>query len=544
MLSGLLMLAAVGASAHAADDDFEFALEGYYRVRAYTFPSLYGDQDETGRLMTQRLRIQPQLNFEDRAKFFMMADVLDDVVWGDNQSLASTALFAGSPSATGFDGVATDTFRIKRAWMEFKVPVGVLRIGRQASNWGLGLLANGGDGFDDTFGENHGGSTYDRVLFATRPVAIAQTIAGKGDSGLPLFAGFAVDRLVEDPLIAYYGFECVAGVSEGDADYNAQCDSDGDGVTDLEHSFTDDTRLDTDRDSDWWVDQDDDVMELVYLMIYRGEGVDLAGSAADITAGVYVVNRKQNETDSNILISDAYLKFLWRGIYAEGEVLNIRGASSAIALPGAYDPYGELANPLQKDVDIWGYVARAGYVQEGYEVVFEHGYASGDENVADQSFTGRPLHADYNVGLLLYEEILSRVTAYTWTESAKGLWSNGGVYNSRYIFPTVKIRPLENWELIGGFLMAWPDRPDGSRVLCSSTDTVGGEDLDCALENATADTLGWEADGAIKHRFHNHILLSLEAGYASVTDRVPLENTGLNPDGTFFTFQSRIAYEF
>ena len=538
MLSLLTGAALLGA-AHAAEDDFEFELEGYYRTRAYVYPSLFDGQDEAGRYLNQRLRLQPQINFEDRAKFFMMADVLDDVVWGDNQSLASTALFAGDPSNTGFDGAASDTFRIKRAWMEFVLPVGQIRVGRMESHWGLGLLANSGNGFDDTFGENHAGNSFDRALFATRPIAIVQTIAGREVSDIPFIMGIAVDRLVEDPLIEYYGYECISGLTEADEDYSAACDTDGDGVTDLDHDYTED-RLETDRPDDWWVDQDDDVMELIYLAIYRGEGIDLAGSAADLTAGAYVINRKQNETDSNVLISDIYLKFLWRGIYLEGEALNIRGKSAAIALPGAYDPYGELSNPLEKNVDIWGWVTRGGYVQTNYEAVLEYGYASGDDNVADQQFTGRPLHSDYNVGLILYDEILSRVTAVTWTETADGLWSGGGVYNSTYLFPTVTYRPGANLELIGGFLMAWPDKPDGSRILCAE-----GDDVECATYTATADHLGWEVDAAVKYRFHNqHINVTAEAAYASVTDRIPLENVGLNPDGAFFTFQSRVAYEF
>ena len=536
----LLMSAALLSAAHAADDDFELELEGYYRTRVYVYPSLYKGQDEAGRFLSQRLRLQPMINFEDMAKFIMMADVLDDAVWGDNQSLASTALFAGDPSNTGTDGLATDTFRIKRAWMEFILPVGQVRVGRMESHWGMGLLANSGNGFDDPFGENHGGNSFDRALFATRPIAIVQTIAGKEVTDIPFIVGVAVDRLVEDPLIQYYGYECVAGIAEGDEDYSAQCDSDGDGVTDIEHGYTDDSFEETDRAEDWWVDQDDDVMEMIYLALYQGEGIDLAGSAADLTVGAYVINRKQVETSSNVLISDAYLKFLWRGIYLESEVLNIRGKSAAIALPGAFDPYGELANPLQKDVDIWGYVARGGYVQPGIEAVMEYGYASGDDNVADQNFTGRAIHPDYNVGLILYDEILSRVTAYTWTESADGLWSNGGIYNSTYVFPTVTYRPIPDLELIGGFLMAWPDKPDGSRILCAE-----GDDVECALYEATAAHLGWEVDGAIKYRFHNqHVNVSAEAGYASITDRIPLENVGLNPDGKFFTFQSRVAYEF
>ncbi|MCK6503344.1 hypothetical protein L6R53_08095 [Myxococcota bacterium] len=556
------------APAHAVPDDFEFELEGYYRNRAILLADglfgsdkvgFYADQQGDARMMVQRLRLQPGINFQNRAKFFLQTDVLDDVAWGDNQSMASTALFAGDPTATGTDGVEQDVFKLKRAWMEFNVPVGVVRVGRQASSWGMGLLANHGDGFDDTFGENHYGSTYDRAIFATKPIAIIQTIAGKDPDPIPLYFAVGVDRLVEDPLTQYYGFNCTTSnadgtpIVEGDANYDPRCDPDSDGYHTLSHEFDAD-RVDEDRGPTWWADQQDDVWEMVYALIYRGEGIDLAGSKADLVAGAYLVNRKQQETASNVLIADAYLKFLWRGIYLEAEGLTIQGKTYAISLPGALnadeagvlDADSGLDKALYKDANIWGYVARAGYKQEGYSFVMEHGYASGDDNPADAEFTGRPLHPDYNVGLLLYEEVLAYVTAATWTDSAEGLWSNGGVYNSRYIYPQVTWRPMDNWEIIGAWLMAWPDKPDGSRILCAPDDAV-----ECTSTPATAKSIGWEADLGVKHRFHEHVLFSLETGYARTTDRLPYESVGLafttkdgKPVGNFYTLQSRIAFEF
>ncbi len=184
-------------------------------------------------------------------------------------------------------------------------------------------------------------------------------------------------------------------------------------------------------------------------------------------------------------------------------------------------------------------MARAGYVRAGWSAWMEHGYASGDNNVADEEFTGRALAEDHNVGLLLYEQVIASVTSELWGEDARGLWSHGGVYNSRYIFPNVRLEPLDNWQLIGAFLMAWPDKPDGAFIRCKEGDAV-----DCAQYDATASALGWEVDLALKHRWHEHVLFSLETGYAKATDRLPLEAAGLNPDGTFFTLQSRLAYQF
>jgi hypothetical protein len=521
-------------------DDLRVDIEGFYRTRGHVFSGLSPDHEGTGRYLDHRLRIRPVFNYRDLALLKLDIDGLENVVWGDNASLASTALFAGGPSSTGPDGRSRPTLQVERAWMELVIPVGQFRIGRMPSNWGLGLLANAGDGFDDWFGDNRAGSTVDRIVFATRPIAIAQTIAGKEDSGIPLFVAFGVDRLVEEPLIAFNGYRCVSGISAGDDAFDPRCDANDDGVTDLDHGYTDDERTEDQRGSSWWADNADDVAELIFVLIYRGEDVRYLGAEGDLTAGTYVVYRTQDETESEVLVLDGFLHAQWRGVLVEGEALHIGGTTRAIALPGAI---GAGEDPLYKTADIWGYVARVGYQQPGWKAILEHGYASGDHNVADEDFTGRPLHTDYNVGLLLYEQVLARVTAELWTESASGLWSNGGVYNSRYLHPALFLYPFEGWdvgetEVIAAFLVAWPDEPDGAIIRCRE-----GEDQ-CEQQLATASIIGWEADLALKHRWHEHLLFSLELGFAHATDRLSLETAGLNPDGNFFTVQSRVGWEF
>jgi len=568
-LTALICTLGVGAASaeEAATEKSELAfdLEGYYRTRGYMFKDLYvnpvdgpgqtGRPGGTGAYMQQRLRLQPVVSFEKRAKFTMMVDVLDDVVWGDNASKASTALFAGDPSVTGTSGQENATFQIKRAWMEFDIPVGKLRIGRQPSDWGLGLLGNDGNGFDDLFGENHGGSTYDRVLFATRPLAIAQKAMGKADSGFPLFFAVAVDRLVEDPLKDYYGYQCdldprgvqsgdwVGGYNQGiDAEYDPRCDLQNgettglgaDGETEQEHDYLEDRDAST-RSDDWWADNQDDVYEMIYALIYKGEDIQLLGRTSDLTLGVYTVNRSQQETDSNIWIVDAYGHLMFNGLLLEGEVLNISGETNAIKLPS-----GDAKNPLHKEVDIWGYVVRAGYEQPTYSAIFETGYASGDDNVTDDRFTGRALNSDYNVGLLLYEEVLSRVSAAAYPGDASSLASKGGVYNSRYIYPHIKFRPTENLEFIAAYLLAWPDKIDGNVMQCAE----GDDEKICSNFDAKDSTLGWEVDIGIRHSFHEHIKVALEAAWAQTSDRVPMDAAGLNPEGKFFTLQARAAFEF
>ena len=85
--------------------------------------------------------------------------------------------------------------------------------------------------------------------------------------------------------------------------------------------------------------------------------------------------------------------------------------------------------------------------------------------------------------------------------------------------------------------MAFPDKPDGRFIRCRD-----GEG--CAQSQATAGPLGWELLLGVKHKWHKHLMFSLEGAYAKATDRLPLEAAGLNPNGNFFTVQSRLAYSF
>ena len=116
---------------------------------------------------------------------------------------------------------------IGTAWVQFPVPVGLMRVGRMPSHWGMGLLANGGgtgwmdpespkgepqrrildNFFDDDFGDNHFGSSADRILFITKPITIYRTLKKLGKVEHPLVVGYAFDKLSEAPLLPFEAFE-------------------------------------------------------------------------------------------------------------------------------------------------------------------------------------------------------------------------------------------------------------------------------------------------------------------------------------------------
>jgi hypothetical protein len=520
--------------------------EGHFRVRGESYAPLFerAKNDPTFQAYThQRLWLRPRFSFGENAKLWVELRALEDVVFGDNAQLASTPLFAGDPSVTDFEGGELPSVTLGRVWGEVKLPIGVFRAGRIPSQWGMGLLVAPGEGFDQPFGEAYNPTTNDRLLFATRPLAIASKILGKKDTDIPLFFAFALDRLVEDPLYQYYGHECTAGVLQSDPRYDRRCDPNGDGLTDLDHSFVADDP--TARGANWWADPADDVLQTVYVLTYQGKDVRYLGDVGDLAGGFWVVNRRQRETDSNVLIVDGTARAHVHDVLVEGEFVSITGGTRALPLPD----YERPNDPLRKDAAITGYAAKAGYSAERLEAVVETGFASGDEDVADGQFTGRTLHPDHNVGLLIYEQVLAQVTAAVRTPAARGLWSNGGVYSSRYVFPTVTVRPKPGVALVGGFVTAWPNRPDGAVLRCRDSDPTGCDSPESL--QATSDSLGWEVDAALKldgvRRAPDepaHLRWSLETAYAQVTDRIPVEAAGLNPEGRFFTVQSRIAWVF
>ena len=67
---------------------------------------------------------------------------------------------------------------------------------------------------------------------------------------------------------------------------------------------------------------------------------------------------------------------------------------------------------------------------------------------------------DYNVGLIIYDEVLAVATQNAWQGPTAALRSRGGVYNSRYIFPVVQYTFFGDWQVLAGYLKVWPDKAD------------------------------------------------------------------------------------
>ncbi len=551
------------ARANAEPPELRWSSEGYFRTRAvgltnlapqdrriYSYPInsqpiVVPDIRHTTYLMS-RLRIMPTLSYGDLAALKIQVDALDDVLWGDNNGVASSPLFAGDGSNQYFLGGDFDgSVRVPRAWVEFKVPIGAMRVGRMPSHWGLGLVANGGgtgnidpltpEGeperkaldsfFDDDFGDNHFGLTADRILFVTKPITIAKVLGGTPaeDAESNLIIGYAFDKLSEAPLLPAEGFE------RRFRPYGQQ-------------GFIS-------RSSD------DDVNEHVALILYNAPDWNPVAYSDDLRLGLYGIYRHADEgstqpstldpselcgtfagqpvrcvdTGSDVWIVDVWWRLRYGPYYTEGEAYKIGGETfGGVPFPG---------KNRKKKANITGGVARVGYMLDNVDGILEIGHASGDEALEDEEFKQRGLHPDFNVGLILFEETLRELTARTYgppffspenPEGAKGFFSDGGVINANYLHPKVRYRPgVADLEVVGALLFAWVDE-----LARTGTATFYADETDSSY-------LGTELDVAIKASFSGAMTVSLESGLLFFG---PALQSALPNADTSFTLQSRVAF--
>ena len=167
-----------------------FSAHGYYRLfLTWAFdldtqkPSdiQQGDQrgnDRFGNMFwgQQRFRIDPILKVNDNISFQAQLDLLDNVLFGQNDVIQLTAFnpltgtipLQGPTGAFGVTGpeagdVITGgggAINLRRLWVDILTPIGKFRVGRQPSNWGLGIFQNDGNGMFSQFGD-----TFDRILY-------------------------------------------------------------------------------------------------------------------------------------------------------------------------------------------------------------------------------------------------------------------------------------------------------------------------------------------------------------------------------------------
>lgn len=164
---------------------FDFSSHGYYRNRVeftenldtqkpWETPTYNNNRFGMINWNEMRLRIEPTLKLNDFLSIMTQMDILDNVVFGSSDTkqlqiqspvVGTVTLPAGAGSISMVGGAAGEngSVNVRRVWAEVLTPVGQLRVGRQPSNWGLGIFQNDGNGQQADFGD-----TADRILFLTQ----------------------------------------------------------------------------------------------------------------------------------------------------------------------------------------------------------------------------------------------------------------------------------------------------------------------------------------------------------------------------------------
>jgi hypothetical protein len=464
-----LLVLCLALPAAAADVRFD----GSYRLRFNGDTNLA--LDERGYPSAQRqwfehrLRLTPkivEIGEKGGAEIQASFDVLSGEFAGD---VASDFRGYGLTERSARNGFRAEGFDFRHLFAQVSTPMGLLEIGQMPSQWGMGMVANSGNGENTTdFGDARFGDIVDRILFATRP--LVGLLSPKSDFARELSMAVAADLVYRDR-------------------YASLLVKNGGGLQ--------------------WGDL---AVEILGAAVYA--------PAEGTRAGLYVTRRIQSYAvdagDLHVWTFDAYVRhaqpvgsFL---LTAEGEAAQIYGGTS-------HTPnLGRLGTTR---VSQQGAVLRLGAVRGRLEGELEGGFASGDSNPFDDRSNSFQMNRDYKVGLVLFDEVLmfqSQNAARRLSDPnlfgrpLQGLDllpTEGAVANALYLKPTLRFKP----ELLGGSLRVVGSAvfarapqplvdPFQALVSSSSLNSFGrpagqsyGVELDGALSFARriSDTLGFEA---------------------------------------------------
>ncbi|RMF17702.1 MAG: hypothetical protein D6761_03815 [Candidatus Dadabacteria bacterium] len=458
-------------------DGPRFGIDGYYRARWNVIgnPGAESDRVQVGpdRLdfIQHRLRLQPRIELNDKTR--IVADAI--VGEGVRRCDPSNAIqpyhpgpcngFWGANGLTVLDKQAVDTFfnfKVVSFWGEVTTPVGVVRVGRQPSHWGLGIFSN--DGLhDQDFGDNHFGDNYDRFVFATKPMG--------EDSDL-------ITALIYDRMSAGTPQLGIPGMAQIQ-------------------------------------DPSKTIHEGILVLLYKTAPLDL---------GVYQVLRTQNNPFSRIIATDVYGRLDIGLLYGAFESVWVYGKSRSLPFLDQEDLSYRLGDKVK--VGQWGWAFEGGLRFDWYDFKLKMGNAQGDQNLTNDrprpKVKSITLHPDYNIGLVMfdyaYANLVERRIAQNFDRlgvlvddgvltqaqvdelqiAADLARTNGGVSNAFYVNPIAVLNPTEDLTVKAGLL--WARSNAGIAVL--------GEGANAVYHH----NLGWEFDGGFEYRFRQRFAVGAEGG--------------------------------
>jgi len=393
-----------------------------------------GRDEETIAGGNLRFRYSPTLHLTSDLRIHATFDVLDNLVLGSTPDFSGSivSLRPDAPLAVLSGGQAPpesgrltfrDSIRVKEAYGEWRSLFGLLRFGRTAEHWGMGVFRNGGMDPDSDYGDY-----VDRVSWSARfwgvDVMAAWDFAAEGPTseGAGQFYGQPYDLDQADDVIQAVLAIGQRPVTEEDIALRKR-DLDERRVPVIDWGFYNLFRR-----------QDLDLSYDSYARILGSATFDQdLGYASPYGGSWDAVQFVQR--DAWVWVPDVWARFEWRPKY--GQKIHVELEASLVY--GRFNaawrvPTADDSDPFETDILQYGGVLQADYTTGGLSFGLELGVASGDDEAEGFGALGQysPLHTvdenglpvpsgnrkltayafdpDYHVDLLLFREVIGTVT--------------------------------------------------------------------------------------------------------------------------------------
>ncbi|MBX3185183.1 MAG: hypothetical protein KIT72_16815 [Polyangiaceae bacterium] len=260
-----------------------------------------------------------------------------------------------------------------------------------------------------------------------------------------------------------------------------------------------------------WLDQDllaDDDVLLEGDTARQFVGAIMLGEGHAHGGGAYAAKRRQESPDgrvTDVLAMDLYLRSRVRlgpaWLHLQTEAAYITGTTD-LAPTSDFEEH---------DVRQFGLAARADLDAGLFGSVVDVLYASGDSNFDDEKQTAFKADPNYEMGLLLYRQVIAAQTARTVATAADPnlvgvpaddldrLPTRGSVTNTLAVFPRLRVRPTAGLELYGGALFAFAAQDPADAF---NTRVIGGGSPRNAFGSVSSRMLGTEYDIGIRYRLN------------------------------------------
>lgn len=376
-----------------------------------------------------RMRLSPTIHVSKNIRLRLTVDALDNYVMGSAPDYAGALKRPDVPLSAFAMTSKPGVLSVHEAYGEWKTLFGVLRLGRQSSHWGLGLLANGGMGstwdgsrpIDNYYGgallpaQGYGydadfGNFADRAAFVTRI------------PGLPFYIATFWDFISAGPL----------AIDPSRNDGVPFDIDDGDDVNQMGLAIFSKPLTPTEQTARRKLLLDDygTSFDWGLYTVYRTQQLDVQEVDGKSTAEMTIEERKKMSLQPRnawAFIGDLWLRYENRLSFDKRLIVEAEFATIAGKIEDA-SPIAELGKAKPKDIMMYGGALKAAFQNEGLGIYLDAGYATGDDtrcfgvygsgNCSLDTFDGEPntqitgfkFHRNYRVDQLLFRDIIGAVT--------------------------------------------------------------------------------------------------------------------------------------